>query len=160
MERQGDSMPAPEEEESKPNIDVSSLRHRETTAPENNVVAAAFPDKLNGGSEAVEDDIVTVFPQLPQAEEAKSGGRARRSGRREAASRSGRDLAMLLRLRSDRALELTSEAATEHNMASCLQCRRADGAAALIGSEDPFAKEVAAALDTVLDGEPPEELDF
>jgi hypothetical protein len=83
-------------------------------------VAAAFPDKLNGGSEAVEDDIVSMFPELPQAEEAKSGGRARRSGWRDAASSSRRDLAMLLRLRSDRAPKLTSEAATKLNMACSL----------------------------------------
>jgi hypothetical protein len=55
-------MPAPGEKKSKLNIDVSTFRHGKTITPENSVVPAAFPDKLNGGSEPVEDDIVAVLP--------------------------------------------------------------------------------------------------
>jgi hypothetical protein len=154
------SISAPGEEKLEPDIDISSLLQGKTTAPENSIVTAAFTDKLNGGSEPVEDDVVTVLLEVPQAEEAESGGRARRSGRREAAHRSGLNLAVLLRLRSNRTPELASEVATEQNMARSLQRRGADGAAALIGCEDLFAKEVGAALDAVFDSKPPEESDL
>jgi hypothetical protein len=69
-------------------------------------------------------------------------------------------LLRLLQLRTDITPELTSKAATRHYMTPRLQRRRTDGAAALTGGDNIFAKEVVAALDTILDGEPPEELDL
>jgi hypothetical protein len=50
------------------------------------------------------------------------------------------------------------ERAAEQDVASRLEGHRVDGASAV--GEDPFAEEVAPALDVILDGEPFEEFDF
>jgi hypothetical protein len=134
--------------------------HRKTGTPENHIVPASLADELNGGSETVENNIVLMFPELPQTEKAMGGGRARQSWRRDAACRRHRGKVFPILLRADGAPELSSKMAAEQDMACRLERRRADGAAALIIREDPFPKEVTPALVTVSDGKPAEELDL